>query len=234
MAMSAGLARNFSCGPWLRPNGAGLSSVVREIDEDAIFSPSPSSSFSISFPLALLILSRDSGRLAASLLIFVSAEMHCKTSCDSIGSSTFIFSTCLPAIADRRNEVKLLCLALPARLREIALQFVGKLDCFQPARQRKRSQTLFCYSTICFAVSSNFFPMKRNKFCDGRLCDAKKQQQANSTARPPVSAPRLRNLIFVELLRSRHGYQSQKARSAKLSGIFRAHLSRCPRLFGKI
>ena len=28
---------------------------------------------------------------------------------------------------------------------------------------------------------------------------------------PPVSAPRLRNLIFVELLRSRHGYQSQKS-----------------------
>ena len=160
-----------------------LSSVVREIDEDADLFAVAVVIFPFDFPLALLMLSSDSGRFAASLLILVSAEMHCNTSCDSIGSSTFIFSTCLPAIADRRNEVKLLCLALPARLREIARSSSAKLDCFQPARQRKRSQTLFCIYDL-FCGFFNFFPMKRNKFCDGRLCDAKSSSKRTQRLAP--------------------------------------------------
>ena len=62
-------------------------------------------------------------------------------------------------------------------------QFVGKLDCFQPARQRKRSQTLFCIYDL-FCGFFNFFPMKRNKFCDGRLCDAKSSSKRTQRLAP--------------------------------------------------
>ena len=117
--------------------------------------------------------------------------MHCKTSCDSIGASTLIYRPVLPAIADRQNGGKSCCLALPARLRRNCLQFVGKLDCFQPPDKGSAARSLFCLRFV-FGFF-NFFPEKKQIFAMVGL----RRQSSSSKERLAPQYLRLASAIWI-------------------------------------